>query len=544
MAADEPRRAPVAAADADRLMARGMAAVRQGRVDTAIACYSEALAAQPDRFEARANLGAALLAARRCGAAAEHLRRASALRPHEAAVLVMLARARAAEGWLADAEAAYRGALAIDPGNADAWLALATLLRFQGRSDDAAACYARALAERPGDADALYGRGLCLRERGDIDAAAASFEAAIAARPDCIDAHYRLAVLRPDARPDARLVQLEALRPRVGSRPAAQRIRYAFTLGRLRETAGVFDAAFEAYAEGNALQWQALGLARTYPEQEALDDAFARRILRAFAHEGAAGSAGAAPGAEAPVFIVGMPRSGTSLVEAMLAMHPALVAGGELRVLPDLLEQTFGFAASAAPDAYPEAVAALPDASLRGLGREYLRRARLHAGGARRVIDKLPGNVLHVGMIRRMLPGAKIVHVRRDPRDACFSCFANLFARDNLPWSYDLGALGRYAVRCGSLVDHWCRSLPADAILTVRYEDLAAAPEAGLRRLLGFLALPWDARCLDFHRARRAVHTVSAGQVRRPAYVTSIGRWKHFERHLGPLLRALGPRAG
>lgn len=547
---DRPRAASISERDADALLARGNAAIRQGRVDVALDCFGAAAARQPDRFEALANLGSALLVAGRCAAAETHLRRALSLRPRELPLHLALARACAAQGRLAEGEEACRQALALDLANIDALVALGTLLRLRGRYGEAGDCYARALALQPQCAPAHYGVGVCRRERGDVAAAAASFERAIAAQPDYVDAHYRLAVLRPNDPPGARLAQLEALHARVAGLALPQRIRYWFALGRLRESAGAFDAAFAAYAEGNRLQWRKLGTGAQHAAREALDAAFVKRIRAAFGRTLlAAAPCAPAPdadalGANAPIFIVGMPRSGTSLVEQMLAAHPRVRAGGELRVLPELLEETFGFAESPAGDAYPEIAARLPSARLRELGAVYAERARGRVGGAAgRITDKLPGNFLHVGMLHLMLPRARIVHVQRDPRDACVSCFANLFARDNLAFSYELGALGRHCRHREALMRHWRAALPAGVLKVVRYEDLVAAPGPTLRGLLDFLGLPWDARCLDFHLQRRAVHTVSAGQVQRPMYASSIGRWRSFARHLAPLLEALGDAA-
>ncbi|MGH8111552.1 MAG: sulfotransferase [Rhodanobacteraceae bacterium] len=538
----EPTAAPSAAGDdANALITRGNASMRWGRIDVALDCYRAALALQPDRFEARANFGMALLAVGRCDAAETHLRWALALRPDEAPLHLALARAYSGLGRVADAEAGYRRALAITPRDVEALVELGTSLRHRAAWDAAEDCYRRALALDPTQAWAHYGLGLCLRERGRVADAAASFEHAIAARPDHVDAHYRLAVLAPQDRDPKWLAQLEALRPRVAALSLPQRIRYRFALGRRRENAGDFDGAFAAYAEGNRLQWERLGLAQRYPTREALDARFAARIRDTFGGTWLRGASRRRPAdSRVPIFIVGMPRSGTSLVEHMLAAHPAVRAGGELQVLPDLLEETFGFTRSPGSGAYPEVVPTLSGAQLQQLGRRYLDRAWSQVQGVALVTDKFPGNVLHAGMIHLMLPQAKIVHVLRDPRDARFSCFANLFAHANVAYSYDLGALGRYCVRCLALMRHWGAVLPAGAIGMVRYEELVADPERELRRLLDFLDLPWEERCLDFHRQARAMHTVSAGQVQQPVHPGSVARWRRFEGHLGPLLDALG----
>jgi tetratricopeptide (TPR) repeat protein len=525
----------------DALIERGNALVRQGRVADALELYFSAVRAQPDRFEAHANLGSLLLAANRPGEAETHLRRALALRPGQVPLHVALGQACAARGRAAEAESCFMRALALAPGDATALLAWAGLLRQRGRFAQAAEAYRRLLARQPRHALAHYGLGHCLREQGMASEAADSFARAVAARPDYVDAHYRLAVLRPGEADAEHLAQLESLRPRVAAMAPPQRVRYWFTLGRRREDAGTYDEAFAAYAEGNRLQCQSLAPADRRAAQEALDARFVERIQSTFGGGFLRAAARASDtDARVPVFVVGMPRSGTSLVEQMLASHPAVHGGGEMRHLPAVLEAAFGFEESESADTYPEIVPALSADALARVGRSYLERAWRDVRDASHVTDKLTGNFLHLGMVALSLPRAKIIHVARDPRDTCFSCFANLFRHGDIAYSYDLEALGRHCVRRQSLMAHWCASMPADRLMTLRYEELVDDTEKVLRGLLDFLGLPWDERCLDFHRQRRAVHTVSVGQVGRPVYATSVARWRHFEAHLKPLLDILG----
>lgn len=496
--------------DVPALIERGNALVRQGQAAAAIGRYAHALALQPECFEAHANLGSLLLALHRFAEAEIHLRRALAARPDQVPLQVAL-------------------------GNA---------LRRRGDFAQAAACFRTALQHAPGHAlqaaAAHYGLGHCLREEGRTDEAADCFERAIAAQPGYVDAHYRLAVLRPGSRSGTHREQLESLQSRVAALPAAQQVRYWFALGRRREDVGAYDAAFAAYAEGNRLQRSRLALEERYPGQEALDARFAERIRETFSADALRSAARpAAMDARVPVFIVGMPRSGTSLLEQMLAAHPALHGGGESRDFPGVLEEAFGFEESGQGNTYPEVVPSLAADALERVGQTYLDRMWRQAPRASHVTDKLTGNFLHAGMIRLALPRAKIIHVARDPRDTCFSCFANLFRLGDIPHSYDLEVLGRQCERVRGLMQHWHAVLPTDAITTVHYEELVADAERVLRRVLAFLGLPWEDRCLHFTGQRRAVRTVSAGQVGRPLYTTSVARWKKFEPHLKPLLDIL-----
>src|SRR6185312_7233776 len=522
------------------LIDRGNASLRQGRVAEALEHYFAALALQPERFEAHANLGALLLAANRFGEAEMHLRRALALRSQEVPLHIALGQACGGQGRFEEAESCLMRALALAPGDASVLLAVAGLLRQRGRFVQAADAYRRVLQRQPRHALAHYGLGHCLREQGLASEAADSFARAVAAQPDYVDAHYRLAVLRPGEADTACLAQLESLRTRVATLPLPQQIRYWFTLGRRREDAGMYDDAFTAYAEGNRLQYQALAPADRQAEQESLDACFVERIRAVFDTETLHRATRAhTSDTRVAVFVVGMPRSGTSLIEQMLASHPAVHGGGEMRHLPVILEEAFGFGESASADAYPEIVPTLAGEALERVEHSYMDRAWRNAGGATHVTDKLTGNFLHLGMIALSLPRAKIVHVTRDPRDTCFSCFANLFRLGDIPYSYDLETLGRHCVRRQSLMAHWHALLPADRIMLLRYEDLVGDTERVLRTLLDFLGLPWNESCLDFHRQKRAVHTVSAGQVGQPVYATSVARWRRFQTHLKPLLDIL-----
>jgi hypothetical protein len=236
-----------------------------------------------------------------------------------------------------------------------------------------------------------------------------------------------------------------------------------------------------------------------------------------------------------PVFVVGMPRSGTSLIEQILAGHPDVHAAGEIRDLREVLVGRLG----AEPD-WPDAIARLAPEAWHELGEAYLERVWRQAPRASHVVDKMTLNYRYLGAIRMMLPQARIVHAVRDPMDACFSCYTILFDGDNVPYSYDLRSLGRQYVRYARQMQHWRDALP-DGMLEVRYEALVADLETQVRRMLDHLGLDWDARCLDFHRNARVVATASRAQVRRPVYASSVGRWKRFEAHLGPLLEQLGP---
>ncbi|NQV21310.1 MAG: sulfotransferase [Rhodospirillales bacterium] len=238
---------------------------------------------------------------------------------------------------------------------------------------------------------------------------------------------------------------------------------------------------------------------------------------------------------DTPIFIVGMPRSGTSMVEQILSSHSRVSGAGELSVLAELVMEQ-----SRKQDAdFPECVIGLDDHQISQLGQKYVDAVQERYPDARHIIDKQTGNFLYVGLILQALPNAKIIHCARDPMDTCVSCFTLLFGGGQT-FSYGLEDLGRFYWAYRKLMTHFGTIAP-DRILTVSYEEVVENQERETRRMLEFLDLPWEDACLSFHENDRAVQTASAGQVREPIYKKSVARWKRYEKHLGPLRDALGP---
>ncbi|OOG53633.1 tetratricopeptide repeat-containing sulfotransferase family protein [Rhodanobacter sp. C03] len=467
----------------------------QGRMAEAEACYRRALAITPDSAEAHNNLGNAL---------------------HE-------------QGRIDEAQASYRQALALNGELAEAHFNLGNMLRHQHRQLDAERSYRHVLAIEPSHLMALNNLGLCLKKQGRLEEASQCFEAAIAIKPDFLQSHCNLAPFRTYAADDAHLSLFEGQQQQLPALPLSGRISYWFALGKMREDAGRYDDAFAAYEEGNRLQHAQL------PHDETREIALVKHLQSVFSTTFFANRPPTSRAGKAPIFIVGMPRSGTTLIEQILSTHPGIYGAGELTDLDDVVH-SLDTKSGERTGIYPEVVTTLSADELHRLGEAYTERAWRLAPEAERITDKLPANYLHVGMIHLMLPQAKIIHAMRDPMDSCFSCYARLFEGNHLDFTYDLGTVGRYYVRYIQLMQHWHRVLPAGTMLDLRYEDMVADTEGQARRLLDYLGLPWDERCLDFHRNKRVVRTASIAQVRKPIYRSSIARWKHFEAQLAPLL--------
>ena len=549
--------------DPARLLRHGIAAAGRDAGDEAIAWFRRAVALRPDFAVAQANLGLLLVAMHRHPEAEGPLGIAVTLMPGDAALRNALGVTQEALQRHAEAEATYRAALAVDPALAEAHANLGNCLRRLGRLSEAEAYFARAIALKPGFAVAHFNLGVLLQERGDTERAIAEYRRALTLRPDYLEAlnnlgsslrtqglvdearatFERILELRPtQVEAHCNLAQFKTYRPgdphidllmsqqhRVASLCEDGRVRYWFTVGKMLEDVGRHDESFAAYAAGNSAKHAVT------PWDEAAHVDLQRRIVAAFPRERLTGTI--APSAEGPtpVFILGMPRSGTSLLEQVLATLPQVHGAGEITWLAETLQSACEEGAHAG-FRFPESLAAWSDDELAALGRRYTGRLRELAPDATHVVDKLPANFMHIGLIHLMLPGARIVHSMRDPMDACFSCFSRLFSGNNLGFAYDLGAVARYWVSYHELMQHWHAALPPGRILDVSYESMVSDLESQARRLVEYLGAPWDDRCLGFHDNRRVVRTASVAQVRKPIYRTSVERWRHYERHLGELL--------
>jgi Flp pilus assembly protein TadD len=469
---------------------------RVGRIDDAIGAGKRAVELDSKDLDAHYNLGTALTDKGDLDAAAHSLRRA----------------------------------LEIDPAHGMSWNNLGSVLERQGNQAEAETAYAQAVALNPQHAEAQNNLAAIYSEQGRLEEARAHFNAAITANHDFMEAHFNLCSLKTYHADDPHLLMLDNRRDKVHAMPENSRIRYWFAAGKAYEDVGRYDDSFAAYAEGNRLQHLLM------PQDEVGADNRAQGIKAVFTKEFFEKYASHNLGAQrlhdkTPIYIVGMPRSGTTLLEQILSSHPVVHGAGELSYLHDLITE----GARQGGNGFPEMASTLSPDELSAMGKAYAERVRKLAPGAQRITDKMPGNFFYIGMIRLMLPGAKIIHAMRDPMDSCFSCFGRLF-NSTMEFAYNLDSLGRYYTRYIQLMQHWHAVLPAGAILDLRYEDMIADTEGQARRIMTYLDLPWDNKCLAFYENKRPVKTASVAQVRRPIYKTSVARWKNFETHLTPLL--------
>lgn len=458
--------------------------------------------------------------------------------PHSPMVWRGMAQALMEAGRFEEAEAAIRRALRVDPDQPRNWVMLGTILSRRFRPEEALEAYDRALQLKPAQrARVLMSKGHLLKTLGRRADCESAYKACIEEDPANGEYYWYLADLKNYLFDDAQVSRMQAALADPTSTPANQALLH-FALGRAHEQRGQYAQGFEHYALANA------GRRRSVTFDAAAFEAKCRRISTFFTAQRLS-SLAAAPTAEAgarspasgphPLFIVGLPRSGSTLVEQILASHSQVEATMEL---PHIINLVRELDHRGAGDAYPESVAELDHEQLDALGRRYLTETAHFRSDRPCFIDKMPNNFRHLGFMRLILPQALFIDVRRHPMDACFSAFKQYFA-EGQTFSYDLEDLGRYYRAYLSLMVHWHAVLPG-RVLTVNYESLVLDTEAEVRRLLEFCNLEFEPACLRFHETRRPVRTASAEQVRQPIYQSGIGHWRHFEAELAPLRRALG----
>lgn len=500
-----------------------------GDLPGAIACYRDALRLRPAHVDAWLNLGRALTEQGRLEDALHSYRCAVRTQPDSVPALLGLGDALRRSGRHEAAIESYRRALALAPERAEAYNNLGYCLAQLGRSAEAMTHFEKALALQPQLAEAHANSGMCLQNQGRFGEAVAAYRHAIRLKPDFADAYLNLLnnktyrVTDEDIRRITELLEGEALSPDA-------RISLSFALGGAYEDRGECDAAFGFYHAANALK------AERVPFDADRHTDYIHRVIETFGADFFAQRKDFGIATELPVFIVGMPRSGSSLVEQIMASHPAVFGAGELhdiRLMVGDLPKTVG---TSRP--FPECAAHLERQVAHRLAERYLRALERQAGAALRATDKMLGNYLRLGLIAVMFPRARVIHCRRDPLDTCLSCYFQNFAT-GLRFTYDLRHLGIAYRSYEKLMAHWREVLPLE-MLDVQYEALIEDQEAMSRRLIEFLGLPWDDRCLAFHAQQREVRTASFWQVRQPLYASSVGRWRRYEQHLGPLMQALG----
>lgn len=462
-----------------------------GHVEEAIAEGHRAVELQADDPEAHYNLGVAL-------ADAEH---------YSQAVIQ------------------YRKAVKLKPEHGMAWNNMGTALEKQENRETAEKCYRRAVKINPDHIEAQSNLGKVLSELGKLDEARDCLGRVLAVKPDMVSALHSLSTLKKFSADDPQLATMESMLPRAQALDPTDRIRLLFAIGKARGDCGQHDKAFEAFRLGNRLKRLEV------PSDEARAIEQTEQVLKYFDAELFSRHTDVGNTDTSPVFIVGMPRSGTTLTEQILCSHPQVYGAGELK---DFNAAALAIGESSAGQSFSASFSKMSAADFSLVGKHYIKAIRKLSHDAAFVTDKMPANFFYIGLIHLALPNAKIIHTLRDPMDVCLSNYIRLF-NDTMDFTYELETLGRYYNRYIQLMEHWDKVLPSK-VLHIRYEDTINDQEGQTRKLLDYLGLPWDDRCMDFHQNQRRVRTASIAQVRQPIYKSSIGNWKHYEQQLQPLM--------
>ncbi len=485
--------------------------------------------------------------------------------PHHIEAMRLLADIGSRLGTLDDAEFLLESALEFDPENIQVRLDYTQLLRkrqkfadaltqakhlynkdqsnpvFQshyaiecmqtGDFDKAFDLFDSVLEKLPGDTATLTSRGHALKTYGRQDDAIASYHAAIASKPDHGDAYYSLSNLKTYHFTDSELVAMQQQESKE-SLDYRNRIHFCFALGKAQEDLGHYEKAYTYYERGNDLK-------RTLSRYDAsqMDEEFKAQteICNTGLFEKHKGKGYPAPD---PIFIVGLPRAGSTLLEQILASHSQVDGTLELPNILSLSHKLRGRRQGGKSSAYPKNLYDLTGEKLEEFGRSYIDNTKIHRKGAAFFTDKMPNNFRHIGLIQLILPNAKIIDARREPISCCFSGFKQLFA-EGQEFTYGLEQIGRYYDGYVKLMRHWDNVLPGK-ILRVQYEDVVADLETQVRRILDHCGLPFEQACIDFHKTKREVRTASSEQVRQPINTKGLAQWENFEPYLDELKQYLG----
>ena len=492
----------------------------------------KAIQQNPRYIEAHNNLAQLYFGQKKDTEALRILGDALKFAPKNAQTLLLTAKIQMRRNAHPQAEQAVRLAVQEEPDNVEALTVLGQVLHETDRYDEALEVLERALKSKPDSPDALNFYGVALKSVGRLEEAREHILKALKLNDAMYGAYANLNDLVDfsEGVGDQLFNRMEAIFEAIPNAKAEPYLPLHFAYAKALDDRGQYEKALEHYITGGKMK-------RTQLEYKEADTfAFFDGIAAAFPKEAFENRKYAGLDDDRPVFIVGMPRSGSTLVEQILSSHPDVYGAGEVKYLSRALGQLRDRFPSLPK--YPEMAAKITPAQLDIVAKNYQQALANGAGNAKKITDKLLTNYFFVGFINWLFPNARIIHTRRDPVDTCLSGFTKLF-KDDMPHSYDLTELGHYYGKYRELMEHWEKVLPKGVLITVQYEDVVADTEKEAKRLIKFLGLPWDAKCVDFHKSDRPVKTASVAQVRKPIYATSVKRWKKYGNGLQPLIDAI-----
>jgi tetratricopeptide (TPR) repeat protein len=507
------------ARDTRALLTKGNELLARGAYSEALECYQDVVNFDPRDAAARNGLGAALAQLTRYAEAEDQFRRAIGIRTGFPEAHYNLAGVLQSTGRAHESEMPLRRALKLKPSYVDARVSLGMSLVLLGRLPEARECYEKALRVQPRHVQALVGVGQIETREGRFAEAETMYRRALEVDPSAANAWAALVWLRKMAPGDGSWLK-RAQELLTSNLSPIDEATLRFAVGKYCDDVGDFAQAFRSYQRANELHKKR---AEPYNRQARTD--FVDDLVRVYTRGSLEHARAGASDSTRPVFVVGMPRSGTSLVEQILASHPAVRGAGELDFWTGAVRK------------HESAIRTeIPGEPLRKkLAMEYLRVLAGHSSDAQRVVDKAPVNSDYLGLIHAVFPNARIVYLRRDPIDTCLSCYFQQFS-PLMNYTMDLSDLAHYYNEHRRLMAHWRSVLPPETVLDVPYAELVVDQEQWTRRILEFVGLQWDTRCLEFHRTARAVTTASTWQVRQKIYGTSVARWHNYKKSIAPLL--------
>lgn len=511
----------------------GLLLHQTGRSAEGVQLIRRSLRPSPRNPDFLNNFGSVLADLGRLAEAADFYNQAVAARPDHRAARDNLGSTLAQLGQFSQAAAVFRETMRLHPFHKGARIGLAGALQEMGGLDEALGVYREALAIWPNDAEFLHGLGIGLMEKGALADAAETLRHALASAPKQAKTWLALSQVKRQKEADTELFTMQALH-RQTPLDSPDRMQLAFGLGKLNDDLNDYGRAFDYFEEGNAIRRKDIvyDAEKTRAEFAAVKATFDTAFFEK--HKSGTNNSPETNSDDTPIFVVGMPRSGTTLVEQIIASHPLVFGAGELTILKTAVRKGF------APDrtgGFLAGIRDLPDKAFTEAGNDYLAMMVERYPGYRHVTDKMMGNFMLIGFLHLMLPNAKIVHCTRNPAATCLSIYKTLFRGGHL-YSYDLAELADFHNLYADMMNHWRAVLPG-VVHDVRYEDFVLDQEGQTRALIDHLGLPWNEAVLSFHKAERPVRTASVAQVRQPMYRDSLDLWQRYGDRLNPLIERL-----
>ncbi len=492
--------------------------------------YRDILTREPGHIEAARLLAGIAVFHKRFRDAEVFLKKVLDSAPDHARAWVDLANVQREMDKFDDAVESARHVLRLAPDKAESHMAYAGAIGMTGAHEEAIEAYQKAIDMAPEKAGAVCAMAHHQKTVGRQDDAIASYRRAIAIKPDHAEAYWSLANLKTFRFDDGEVAAMQELL-RDDSLPDVSRAQLHNALGHEFESRKDYAGAFRHFERCNAIR----RLSESYDPVET--QTTYDRIIELFSSDFLEKNAGVPASAVTPILVVGLPRSGSTLIEQILASHSQVDGTHELGDLARAVQSVRR--GKNRQSLFPEALAGMNRQDWQSIGEEYLQRTEIFRSGAPYFIDKNPNNFIYAGVLKIALPNARIINARRHPLDSCFGSFKQLFASGQ-PFTYDMTELGEYYLQYQRLMDHWHAVLPG-FVLDVNYEDVVADLDGQVARLLDFCGLPFEEACLHFHETERAVKTASSEQVRRPIYSSSVNLWRNYEPHLDELIQVLQP---